>query len=227
MIENNILPFIFTFLPALIYVYFIGGGKVDYKKTMLFIIFGIISIPIVSSFLYIFPTWSEINISDFVFGKMYESFISVALLEEFSKLLTFIIITHCLNHKDNMFNTTYNVMCISIGFAIFENLSYLKAYGSDILLTRSITAVILHTTVGIMMGFFVAIGNLYEGKQKYYNYMIGLLIAIIFHGLYDFQLMVTNTLFLIILILLSSVYISNKLLKKIKLLDSLENNNYI
>ena len=81
----------------------------------------------------------------------------------------------------------YAVM-VSMGFAATENIFYVLEGGYQTALLRAFTAVPAHATFGILMGY-------YMGKAKFSNNKIvlnltGLLLAIIFHGAYDFFLFI-------------------------------------
>ena len=81
----------------------------------------------------------------------------------------------------------YAVM-VSMGFAATENIVYVFESGFETALLRAITAIPAHATFGILMGYFM-------GKAKFSNNKIvlnltGLLLAVIFHGAYDFFLFI-------------------------------------
>ena len=77
---------------------------------------------------------------------------------------------------------------VSMGFAATENIFYVMESGYETALLRAFTAVPAHATFGILMGF-------YMGKAKFSNNksvlnLAGLLLAILFHGAYDFFLFI-------------------------------------
>ncbi len=132
----------------------------------------------------------------------------------------------------------YSVM-IAVGFAVFENIHYvgramwgdLKGVDvNDMLLIRSLNSVVVHMLSGLFMGYFIAIGRRCKNIFKHAGYtLLGLFVATIFHGIYDFNLMkgtvesdfvnflglhfhITNNI-MIIGALITAWFMSNKLIK--------------
>ena len=80
---------------------------------------------------------------------------------------------------------TYSVM-ISLGFATIENIHYVFRGGIDTAIIRMFTAVPAHATFGVLMGYFTGLAKFKNRKKSYL--LLGLLVAIVFHGTYDFFL---------------------------------------
>lgn len=79
---------------------------------------------------------------------------------------------------------------VSLGFALWENISYVTMYGFSTAVVRAITAVPGHACFGIFMGIFygLAKSNDYIGldnKAKMYN-VLSVLIPVLLHGTYDY-----------------------------------------
>ncbi|MBT8375286.1 MAG: PrsW family intramembrane metalloprotease, partial [Bacteroidia bacterium] len=81
----------------------------------------------------------------------------------------------------------YSVM-ISLGFAATENILYVIDGGLETALLRSITAVPAHAVFGILMGYYV--GKAKFSKRRISMNLRGLMLAILFHGAYDFFLFI-------------------------------------
>lgn len=78
----------------------------------------------------------------------------------------------------------------ALGFAAFENFSYVASYGVGAALTRMVSAVPGHCADGILMGIFYGQAKLFEargdfGKSRRYRFL-ALLAPIAEHGFYDF-----------------------------------------
>jgi RsiW-degrading membrane proteinase PrsW (M82 family) len=73
-----------------------------------------------------------------------------------------------------------------MGFAMVENLIYVFQGGLEVALIRAFTAVPAHATFGILMGYFMGKAK-FNGKRIADN-LIGLALAVLFHGTYDFFL---------------------------------------
>ncbi len=114
------------------------------------------------------------------------AFVVIGFTEEFMK---FVILRKIFFRKKD-FNEpfdgiVYSVM-ISMGFAALENVLYVFQHGLEVAILRMFTAVPAHACFAIIMGFYV-------GKAKFSNSknglsFLGLFLATIFHGAYDFFL---------------------------------------
>ncbi len=113
-------------------------------------------------------------------------FIGIGLVEEYSKF----IFVRYYTYKKKDFNEPFDgiVYCVmvSMGFATLENILYVYKGGESVAWLRMFTAVPMHAVFAVFMGYFI-------GVQKFYNKknfaIIGLLIASLIHGIYDFVLM--------------------------------------
>jgi len=77
---------------------------------------------------------------------------------------------------------------VSMGFAFVENIFYVLEGGITVALLRAFTAVPAHATFGIIMGYFIGKAK-FDNKPFKWN-LIGLSVAILFHGAYDFFLFI-------------------------------------
>lgn len=90
----------------------------------------------------------------------------------------------------------YSVM-IGMGFATAENIMYSLQGGINVALLRMFTAVPAHATFGIIMGYYVGLAKFRRHHERRLLFA-GLLLAIIFHGAYNFFLMQQNSSLLIL-----------------------------
>jgi len=152
-------------------------------------VFGAIISIIIVTLLYLF-TGRLIPITDefSVWQQFIQAFFVVALAEEFSK---YVIVRYFAQPK-KAFNEAYDgiiyAVMVSMGFACTENIMYVLQGGYETAILRAFTAVPAHATFGILMGY-------YMGKAKFSNNRLklniaGLLLAILFHGAYDFFLFI-------------------------------------
>ena len=154
----------------------------------LFLLGAIVSVAIVFG-LYFF-TGKLIPVTDkySIVQQFVQAFFVVALSEEFSK---YVIVKYIAQPKKD-FNEPYDgiiyAVMVSMGFACTENIMYVLQGGYQVAIIRAFTAVPAHATFGILMGYFM-------GKAKFSNNKVklniaGLLLATLFHGLYDFFLFI-------------------------------------
>ncbi len=157
---------------GLLFASFLLGAVVSVIVTMIIYLGFDIILPITNKF----SAWQ----------MFIKAFVIVALTEEFSK---YIIVRYFAQPK-KAFNEPYDgimyAVMVSMGFAATENIIYVVQGGYVTGILRAFTAVPAHATFGILMGYFM-------GKAKFSNRRIklnltGLLLAIIFHGFYDYFL---------------------------------------
>ena len=220
--DNNILPFILTFLPVLIFSLIIyskiRGSNISLKKTSLYFLSVILCTVFVIYVFYIFPSFHQDGDVDLnplsitpLFDVFIVSFLKIALLEEGMKLVSFKVINwHYPLKYEKPASIIFYSMVVSCGFAFSENLVYMMHETSpDVLVMRSFTSVIVHMICGLLMGRMISYGfNL--GKLK--NIMwtcIGLLVAVFIHGSYDtFDTLESNNLTNIIIFMSIGIMIS-------------------
>jgi protease PrsW len=120
------------------------------------------------------------------------AFAIVGLTEELSKfiLLRFFIYPND-EFNEPMDGIVYAVV-VSMGFATVENLIYVLGEdgGATIgtAIGRAFTAVPAHAAFAVLMGSYIGLAKFVPEKRNAYM-LTGLLLAIFFHGLYDFFLL--------------------------------------
>lgn len=119
------------------------------------------------------------------------SFFIIALTEELSK---FFFLRYRAYPDDN-FNEPFDgivyAVMIGMGFATLENVLYvLNTEGGGIALGlgRAFTAVPAHAAFAVMMGSYVGLAKFIPEKRDAYL-ISGVVLAVFFHGLYDFFLL--------------------------------------
>ena len=187
---NLLLLAIAPVLAILIYIYVQDKHEKEPRRLLLlsFLFGAIISIIIV--FLLYFFTGRLIPVTDqFSVGQQFiQAFVVVALAEEFSK---YVIVKYYAQPK-KAFNEPYDgiiyAVMVSMGFACTENIMYVLDGGYQTGILRAFTAVPAHATFGVLMGFYM--GKAKFSKNRLRLNLMGLLLATIFHGAYDFFLFI-------------------------------------
>ena len=92
------------------------------------------------------------------------------------------------------FNCQYDgvvyAVFVSLGFALWENISYVMSYGFSTAIVRAVTAIPGHACFGVFMGIFYGIAKKYDrlgkqGKSKFFR-TLSFLIPAFLHGTYDY-----------------------------------------
>lgn len=119
------------------------------------------------------------------------AFVLVAFSEEGSKYL----MLRWYAYRQRAFNEPfdgiiYSVM-VSMGFATFENVWYVLENGVATGFLRMFLSVPAHAAFGVIMGYHAGLAKFdpYRSPQRLWT---GLLLAVFFHGAYDFFLFLQN-----------------------------------
>lgn len=187
---NLILVAIAPVFIIILYIYFKDKYEKEPRRLLLynFLLGAIVSIIITSILYYVFDIVLPLPNKTSILQQFVKAFFVVGLIEEFSKY----IIIRYFAQPNKAFNEPFDgivyAVMVSMGFAATENIFYVIEGGYTTALLRAFTAVPAHATFGILMGYFM-------GKAKFSNNKIvlnltGLLLAIVFHGAYDFFLFI-------------------------------------
>ncbi|MFZ4542411.1 MAG: PrsW family intramembrane metalloprotease [Saprospiraceae bacterium] len=123
---------------------------------------------------------------------LFSTFI-IALTEEILKFFSLMLYAYPRKHfNEPMDGIVYSTM-ISMGFAAMENILYVQNNPADayeIVIARAFTAVPAHGLFGLAMGYCVGKAKMASSPLVKLEFCLtGLLVAIIFHGTYDFLLL--------------------------------------
>jgi len=177
---------------------------------------GSISAPVILLLLTLFPSINSLHLfpESTMVKMLMLSFIQVALLEEGSKYALYKIFRNSIKPKLNQHPLAIMIYAgsVSLGFAFTENILYGFRVGIEVLYWRAMTSVIMHMACGMMMGYWISL-SIHKFKLKtnptndtmgvsimdvilkkkpsfrrvFYTIM-GILMAVFFHGLYDFNI---------------------------------------
>ncbi|GAB1307321.1 PrsW family glutamic-type intramembrane protease [Urechidicola sp. KH5] len=159
----------------LLFKTFLGGAILSILTTI------VISMVVMK----IFPLTDQYSI----WQQFLKAFLVVALVEEFSK---YIIVRYFAQPKkafNEKFDGIVYAVMVSMGFAFTENIFYVMDGGYATALARAFTAVPAHATFGVLMGYYM--GKAKFCKQKWKYNLLGLGLAVLFHGAYDFFLFIS------------------------------------
>ncbi|CAH8283683.1 RsiW-degrading membrane proteinase PrsW (M82 family) [Mariniflexile fucanivorans] len=187
---NLLLIAIVPIFIVVLYIYFKDIYEKEPKRLLLynFLLGAIVSILITTILYYGFNMVLPLTDKTSVYQQFIKAFFVVGFTEELSKYL--IVLYYAQAHKefDEPFDGIVYAVMVSMGFAATENVFYVLEGGVTTAILRAFTAVPAHATFGVLMGYFM-------GKAKFSNNKIvlnlaGLLLAILFHGAYDFFLFI-------------------------------------
>jgi RsiW-degrading membrane proteinase PrsW (M82 family) len=187
---NLLLLAIAPIFTIILYVYFKDKYDKEPRGLLLasFLLGAVVSI-IITTIIYLgfdiaLPLKNEFSVPQ----QFIKAFLVVGLTEEFSKY----IIVRYFAQPNKAFNEPYDgimyAVMISMGFAATENVLYVLEGGYITGFLRAFTAVPAHATFGILMGYFMGKAKFSKNRTKLN--LLGLLLAVTFHGFYDFFLFI-------------------------------------
>lgn len=121
-----------------------------------------------------------------------ENTVGVALVEEFSKWLVFMLFVWKNKNFDYRYDGVVYAVSASLGFAALENILYVISYGTGVSIGRAIFAIPGHATFGVFMGYWLSRAKTFwlDGKilRMRICKLFSLAIPMLIHGAYDFLL---------------------------------------
>lgn len=165
---------------------------------------------------------------------IFNAFIVVAFTEEYFKYFMLKKYAFPKAAFDEPFDGIVYSVIISMGFATIENVGYVLEHGIGTGIMRMFLSVPAHASFAVLMGYYVGMAK-FNSEQKSKLLLKGLLMATLFHGLFDAFLFLSEnnsvTKFvssgLLVLGAITSYFIAIKLsLKSIKQQQLLSKNYY-
>ncbi|MCK0180490.1 PrsW family glutamic-type intramembrane protease [Flavobacteriaceae bacterium S0862] len=177
-------------LIVIIYIYIKDKYEKESKRVLLvsFLLGAILSIVITTLLYVFFDLFLPLPDNYSIWQQFVKAFFVVGLIEEFSKYIMVRYYAQPRKGFNEPFDGIVYAVMVSMGFAAVENLFYVLQGGIEVALIRAVTAIPAHATFAILMGY-------YMGKAKFTNNrvkwnLIGLSLAVLFHGAYDFFLFI-------------------------------------
>lgn len=186
-------PLIIALAPVvaiIIYVYTRDLYDKEPKRLLIIsFVLGAVGSIIVTTILYIlldilFPEFDDHS----VWQQFIKAFFVVGTFEEFSKYIMVRYFAQPRKAFDEPYDGIIYAVMVSMGFAATENIFYVLEGGLPTAILRAFTAIPAHATFGVLMGYFMGKAK-FKGNRAKFN-LIGLSLAIFFHGAYDFFLFI-------------------------------------
>lgn len=134
------------------------------------------------------------------------TFLIIAPVEELAKYIVVKRTVFLEKIFDEPIDGVIYCVAAALGFATMENVLAALSEGGGIIILRALTATLLHALAGGFIGYHMGIAKFKPHKQKQLLAQ-GVIIAIIFHGLYNF-IIASDTVYMfpLIFILLGIMY---------------------
>ena len=123
-----------------------------------------------------------------IWGTAFMAYCVVALVEEWSKYIMVRYYAFPKPEFDEPFDGIVYCVMVSMGFATLENIAYVYQYGLGVAILRMFLSVPAHAIFGVIMGYYMGKAWTRSGKDRSRLLMTGLLMAVFWHGTFDFFL---------------------------------------
>lgn len=163
-----------------------------------------------------FPTFIANALKDNGLKLFIYTFIVIGLTEELSKWL----FLYLFSYHNKEFNQLYDMLVYSVfvalGFAIVENILYVYDGGFIVAISRFFVAIPGHVSMAIFMGYYLSFAKLATIKNrqdlKTQYFICSILVPSILHGIYDYCILSSNIILLLIFVvfILSLFYQAHK-----------------
>jgi RsiW-degrading membrane proteinase PrsW (M82 family) len=122
-----------------------------------------------------------------IFSYAWYAFIIIACSEEGSKFLVLRLYAYRLRVFAEPFDGILFSVMIGMGFATVENIEYVSQFGLETGVSRFFLAIPAHAAFAVLMGYNVGWAR-FERERSLWLMCKGLLVAVFFHGSFDFFL---------------------------------------
>lgn len=234
---ERLLVILFSLVPTIVLVclvlYTDKESKEPSKNIIICLLSGILTIA--------FASYMENLVMPYFSNNVILTYIW-AFIEEFSKVAIFFLFIFDNKYYDDIYDGVVYMMLIALSFAGLENIMYAFSENTisnsiSLALMRDFTTVPLHVICGILIGYFVSLGNFSKDKnKKYINFLFAIILPSLVHG--TFNILMTflgslnidynNTILVLIfealpllLIMIALFYIAYKFSKKAVMLNKI------
>ena len=183
---ERLLILVFSLVPSILLVLFVlhtdKKSKEPKKNIIICLLSGILTIALASYFeRLVQPFFSNNIILTYVW----------ATIEEISKISIFFLFIFDNKHYDDIYDGIVYMALIALSFAGLENIMYAFSESTisdsiSLALMRDLTTIPLHVVCGILIGFFLSLGNFSKDKYiKYFNFFLAVIIPSFIHGTFN------------------------------------------
>lgn len=183
--ERLIILF-FALVPTLMLVSFVlrsdKKSKEPSKNIIICLLSGILTISLAQFFeRLVMPYFQNNIVLTFVW----------AAIEELSKISIFYLFLYDNKYYDDIYDGIVYMALIALSFAGLENIMYAFSESTvqnsiSLAIMRDFTTIPLHVICGIVIGYFLSLGNFSKEKdKKYKNFALAFVIPSLIHGVYN------------------------------------------
>ena len=189
----NVIGFIGALLILVIWFKYLLSINSNPKKSILYIV---ITFILGMTFAFGTSLFTDFNKYDLNFNVTGEwkndliySIVGIGLIEETVKIIPFLLIIFLNKNIKEPIDYLFYACISALGFAFLENLIYFDASGIKTIQGRALTATIIHLFTTSLIAYGIIIGKFSKKRNTILYFMLFFILAILFHGIYDFWLL--------------------------------------
>ena len=114
--------------------------------------------------------------------------VRIGMVEELVKLIPLLLIMKFTKWLKDPYDYIFYACSSALGFAFLENLIYAASYGTHIISSRAMIAVVMHMMCSSVIAYAIILARYKKTGNLIGNLLLGFLIASVVHGFYDFWL---------------------------------------
>lgn len=191
--SNLVIANILAVLPVIYLLFWFVKSNTN-KRTPIYLIFLVFIAGSASTSAVILVEWflGAANIAIYavmgrLYGNLFKAFAIAGFVEELAKLLVILFIIWKSKRFTQRMDAVVYGAAASLGFAFVENVLYVSEGGIMTAVLRGITAVPLHAICGALSGSQIGEAKFIRNGKEIRIFM-GLSLAVLVHGTYDFLL---------------------------------------
>lgn len=185
---STTLLILLAFVPGLLIALFIylrdRHEPEPYHLLLMSVLYGAVAFFLSRGVGFLLHNFVYIDNEDIV-HQLIAAFLFVGLLGEGFKFLLLRGITYYYKNFNQPFDGIVYAVMVGVGYATAENILAVINGDTDTAMLRMITTVPANAVFAVIMGFFLGEAKLYPSKTVLYS-LLGLLLAAIAHGYYDY-----------------------------------------
>ena len=121
-------------------------------------------------------------------------FLTIALVEEGYKFLASYIVYYPNKNVNYTFDMIVYTAFLGLGFSFFENIVYLKSISLSSIILRAFTAVPVHLSCGIIMGYYLSQMKINK-KSSWRETLKAIFVPVLIHTFYNYYLVYITNIF--------------------------------
>ena len=125
-------------------------------------------------------------------ARLYDNFIRVALVEEAMKFAVVWIFAYRHKEFDEPMDGIVYAIAVALGFATVENCLYAVWLDESVLVQRAFTSTLAHVGFTGIIGYHFGFALLKPPEKRRAFKLLGLAVAVFYHGVYDYLVTLPN-----------------------------------